>query len=73
MQQKDITMLQALMRKYARMYMKLACEYGVRYDDAEDVVMLYDYGYDEFDIECMLYEPAEMQRCIEELRMMEMC
>ena len=39
MQQKDITMLQALMRKYARMYMKLACEYGVRYDDAEDVVM----------------------------------
>ena len=39
MQQKDITMLQALMRKYERMYMKLACEYGVRYDDAEDVVM----------------------------------
>ncbi len=39
----------------------------------EDVVMLYDYGYDEFDIECMLYEPADMQRCIEELRMMEMC
>ena len=41
--------------------------------DAEDVIMLYDYGYDEFDIECMLYEPAEMQRCIEELRMMELC
>ena len=41
--------------------------------DAEDVIMLYDYGYDEFDIECMLYEPAEMQRSIKELRMMEMC
>lgn len=39
MQQKDIALLQDLMRKYARMYMKLACEYGVRYDDAEDVVM----------------------------------
>jgi len=39
MQQKDTTLLYDLIRKYARMYMKLACEYGVRYDDAEDVVM----------------------------------
>lgn len=39
MQQKNSELLQDLIRKYARMYMKLACEYGVRYDDAEDVVM----------------------------------
>ena len=39
----------------------------------EDVVMLFDYGYDELEIEEMLYEPTIMQECISELRMMEMC
>lgn len=39
----------------------------------EDVVMLFDYGYDELEIEEMLYEPMIMQECISELRMMEMC
>ena len=39
----------------------------------EDVVMLFDYGYDELEIEEMLYEPMVMQECISELRMMEMC
>lgn len=39
MRQKDTTLLQDLIRKYARMYMKMAYEYGVRYDDTEDVVM----------------------------------
>ena len=39
----------------------------------EDVVMLLDYGYDEMEIEEMLYEPMIMQECISELRMMEMC
>lgn len=39
----------------------------------EDVVMLLGYGYDEMEIEEMLYEPMIMQECISELRMMEMC
>ncbi|MGN0690201.1 MAG: hypothetical protein ACI4KH_07270 [Oscillospiraceae bacterium] len=39
---------------------------------AEDVRMLLDYGYNEFDIEEMLYDPTEMQKCISELRYCEM-
>lgn len=39
----------------------------------EDVYALVDYGYDELEIEEMLYDPVQMQRCISELRLMEMC
>lgn len=39
--------------------------------NAEDVIMLLDYGYDEMEIEEMLYEPIVMQECISELRMLE--
>lgn len=39
--------------------------------DADDIMMLLDYGYDELEIEDMLYEPLQMQKCISELHMME--
>lgn len=39
--------------------------------NAEGVIMLLDYGYDEMEIEEMLYEPIAMQECISELRMLE--
>lgn len=37
----------------------------------EDVIMLLDYGYDEFEIEEMLYEPMAMQKCISEIKLCE--
>ena len=37
----------------------------------EDVIMLLDYGYDEMEIEEMLYEPIVMKECISEIRMLE--
>ncbi len=39
MPQKDDELLQELLQKYARMFMKLARNRGVPYDDAEDIVM----------------------------------
>ena len=57
---------------------KNAINYGLSHDLFGNFLSKYESEvanvlYDEFDIECMLYEPAEMQRCIEELRMMELC
>lgn len=40
--------------------------------DFEDVMMLIDYGYDELEIEEMLYDPLEMQKCISEIKLCEM-
>ena len=37
-----------------------------------DVVMLLEYGYDELEIEEMLYDPLEMQKCISEIKLCEM-
>ncbi len=39
--------------------------------DPEDIIMLMDYGYDETEIEEMLYEPIEMQRCVSDLKIMQ--
>lgn len=42
--------------------------------DPEDVMMLIEYGYDELEIEEMLYDPLEMQKCISEIKLCEiMC
>ncbi len=38
----------------------------------EDVVMLLEYGYDELEIEEMLYDPLELQKCISEIKLCEM-
>ena len=38
----------------------------------EDVVMLLEYGYDELEIEEMLYDPLEMQKCISAIKLCEM-
>ncbi|MGN0607125.1 MAG: hypothetical protein ACI4JM_11440, partial [Oscillospiraceae bacterium] len=40
--------------------------------DPEDVIMLLEYGYDELEIEEMLYDPLEMQKCISEIKLCEM-
>lgn len=40
--------------------------------DPEDVMMLIEYGYDELEIEEMLYDPLEMQKCISEIKLCEM-
>lgn len=40
--------------------------------DPEDVMMLIEYGYDEPEIEEMLYDPLEMQKCISEIKLCEM-
>lgn len=37
--------------------------------DPEDVIMLLEYGYDELEIEEMLYDPLEMQKCISEIKL----
>ena len=34
--------------------------------------MLLEYGYDELEIEEMLYDPLEMQKCISEIKLCEM-
>lgn len=39
----------------------------------DDIIMLYDYGYSEWEIEEMLYSPMELQEFLSELRLMEMC
>lgn len=38
----------------------------------EDVIMLLEYGYDELEIEEMLYDPLELQKCISEIKLCEM-
>ena len=40
--------------------------------DPDDVMMLLEYGYDELEIEEMLYDPIEMQKCISEIKLCEM-
>lgn len=45
MPQDKAKLLQELMDKYARMYMKLAYNRGVPYDDVEDVVMAAFYSF----------------------------
>ena len=42
-------------------------------DYKDDIIMLYDYGYSEWEIEEMLYSPMELQEFLSELRLMEMC
>lgn len=39
MPQKDTKLLQDLVQKYAKLFMKMACNSGIAYDDAEDIVM----------------------------------
>ena len=39
MPQKDDKLLQDLVEKYAKLFMKMACNCGVPYDEAEDIVM----------------------------------
>lgn len=39
MPHKDTKMLQELVDKYAKLYMQMACNKGVPYDDAEDIVL----------------------------------
>lgn len=39
MPQKDTKLLQDLVRKYAKLFMKMASNAGIPYDDAEDIVM----------------------------------
>ena len=57
--------------KYA---IEILAEYAGYFGIAEeDVYALVYYGYDELEIEEMLYDPVQMQRCISELRLMEMC
>lgn len=38
----------------------------------EDIELLMYYGYEELEIEEMLYDPLEMQKCISEIRLCEM-
>ena len=38
----------------------------------EDIKLLMYYGYEELEIEEMLYDPLEMQKCISEIRLCEM-
>ena len=44
--------------------------FGISHDD---IIMLYDYGYSEWEIEEMLYSPRELQEFLSELRLMERC
>ena len=37
----------------------------------EDIEMLFDYGFDELEIEELMYEPNKMRKCIAEIRTME--
>ncbi|MGN0598373.1 MAG: hypothetical protein ACI4JK_00645 [Oscillospiraceae bacterium] len=37
-----------------------------------ELMMLLEYGYDELEIEEMLYDPLEMQKCISEIKLCEM-
>jgi hypothetical protein len=39
----------------------------------DDICLLMDYGYDEFDIEEMMYNPELLQSRIAELNLIEMC
>mgnify|MGYP002772260905 FL=1 len=55
------------------MYISEITEYASYFGiDSEDVMMLIEYGYDELEIEEMLYDPLEMQKCISEIKLCEM-
>ena len=55
------------------MYIGEIAEYASYFGiDPEDVMMLIEYGYDELEIEEMLYDPLEMQKCISEIKLCEM-
>lgn len=50
--------------------MEYASYFGV---DEEDVMLLLEYGYDELEIEEMLYDPVYFEKCMLEIRLLEMC
>ena len=55
------------------MYIGEMAEYASYFGiDPEDVMMLIEYGYDELEIEEMLYDPLEMQKCISAIKLCEM-
>ena len=41
--------------------------------DENDILLLLEYGYDELEIEEMLYDTDYFHKCIDEMRMLEMC
>ena len=50
-------------------YMEEVIEYGIRQGIPErDLRLLVDAGYDAFDMEELLYDPALRQSCVEEIR-----
>ena len=57
---------------YENRVLEMLIEYaGIFGIDSEDIEMLFDYGYDELEIEEMMYEPNKMRKCLAELRTIE--
>lgn len=57
---------------YEDSLLEMLTEYAGTFGIApEDVEMLFDYGYDELEIEELMYEPSKMRKCLAELRTIE--